>query len=1043
LNHARVCGIALILGAVLAGQLYAQAQSDAATRQYAVAVGLQNRKLYDLAGEEWDKFLKQFPDDPRQDKAKHYLGTCYLQAGKPDQAIALLAEVVTKYPKLELLDATYLNLGVAQYQRAQKSGKAEDYARAKEAFATLAQKFPKSEHLPRALFYRGEADHHQGKSAEALASYTELIQKYPEHELAADALYALGVGQETLKQLDGAAASFASFLAKHPRHRFATEVRMRLGEARFEQKKYAEAAKLFGQASGDAEFNLADYALLRQARCSYELGEFADAAEQYWNVPRKFPKTQYYDEAVLAGGKCYYQLGKYARAREGLALVAGRDTPSAAEATHWIARSLIKEKQSDQALAELDKAIVRHRSSPMGPQLLLDRADAIYEIPDRRAESIKLYADFAAVHAADPLAPQAQYMAAFAALGTGQHATARGHCQTFLAKFSKHELAPEVVFIQAESLMALGDHTAANASYRQLADQFPRHASAGQARVRAGLALHLQKKHAEAIMTLQPIAATLSDKALAAEAHYLIGRSYAAQSDFARAVPALRASLAAKPDWAQADETLLALAHCLQQNKQTAEAATELNQFIAKFPKSEHVAEARFRLGEYAYAAGNHDQAIEHYRRVVRDHAASRFAAHALYGIGWSQFGKNDFAACVQTMSDLARQHPQSEVTPRARYVRAMAYHQTGQYEPAVADLQAFTASNPPLDDLLDARYVLGLCQVGLKRHDQAVETFAAVLKVNANYAGADKVTYEMAWALKEAGKDAESLAAFTRLAATYPKSPLAAESLFRVAESHYDAGRFAEASRAYFDAQEKAGNSEIGEKAVHKLGWSFFKLNDSEKAAQTFARQLAAFPQGELAGDAQFMIGECHFQRKAWKEALDVFGKVAAARHPTYHALALYRSGQCAAELKQWPASAAFCKQVLDQFADFPQRPEARYGYGWALQNQEKWTEAIAEYEKVTDETNTETAAKARFMIGECYFAQKNHKEAIKNFLKVAYGYSHPEWVASAHFEAGRCFEVLGDVPQAVQSYKTVVEKHPQSPRAATARERLAALGA
>jgi len=103
-------------------------ESDAATRQYAVAVGLQNRKLYDLAIEEWQKFLKQFPKDSRQDKARHYLGTCYLQSGNTDQAIATLSDVVAKYPKFELLDATYLNLGVAQYQLAQKSGKAEDYA---------------------------------------------------------------------------------------------------------------------------------------------------------------------------------------------------------------------------------------------------------------------------------------------------------------------------------------------------------------------------------------------------------------------------------------------------------------------------------------------------------------------------------------------------------------------------------------------------------------------------------------------------------------------------------------------------------------------------------------------------------------------------------------------------------------------------------------------------------------------------------------------------------------------------------------------------
>src|SRR5262245_56414642 len=97
-----------VLASLVRGQ--ESKESDAATRQYAVAVGLQNRKLYDLAIEEWQKFLKQFPKDSRQDKARHYLGTCYLQSGNTDQAIATLSDVVAKYPKLDLLDATYLNL---------------------------------------------------------------------------------------------------------------------------------------------------------------------------------------------------------------------------------------------------------------------------------------------------------------------------------------------------------------------------------------------------------------------------------------------------------------------------------------------------------------------------------------------------------------------------------------------------------------------------------------------------------------------------------------------------------------------------------------------------------------------------------------------------------------------------------------------------------------------------------------------------------------------------------------------------------------------
>jgi TolA-binding protein len=486
---------------------------------------------------------------------------------------------------------------------------------------------------------------------------------------------------------------------------------------------------------------------------------------------------------------------------------------------------------------------------------------------------------------------------------------------------------------------------------------------------------------------------------------------------------------------------MLALGHCMRQNNQIPDAIDQLRQLATRFPRSEFIAESYFRLGEYSYATGAYDQAIGHYRRVVNEYSGSYFAPHAQYGIGWSLFGKSDFDASTQAMADLVKKYPQSDIVPRGRYVRAMAYHQAGQYEPAISDLQAFISSKAPATDLLDAGYVLGLCQVGLKQHSQAAATFAAILKADPNYTGADKVTYELAWALKELGKEADSEAAFARLASAYPKSPLANESLFRVAESHYDASRFTEAAKIYGQFSDR-GQAELSEKALHKLGWCYFKLNDFEKAAATFASQTEKFPNGQLEPDAQFLAGECLFQREQWKDAVAAFAKVIAAKSPNYHAMALYRSGQCAANREQWPASAAFHKQVLDQFPDFSQRPEARYGYAWALQNLNKLNEAIAEYEKVTEETNTETAAKARFMIGECCFALKNHKEAIKNFLKVAYGYGHPEWVASAHFEAGRCFEVLKDLPQAIQSYKTVVEEFPDSPRASIARERLKALG-
>src|SRR4051812_13992210 len=58
----------------------------AATREYAVAAGLQNKQLYAQAARRWQKFIETYPKDPRLANAHHHLGTCQLNDQQPAEA---------------------------------------------------------------------------------------------------------------------------------------------------------------------------------------------------------------------------------------------------------------------------------------------------------------------------------------------------------------------------------------------------------------------------------------------------------------------------------------------------------------------------------------------------------------------------------------------------------------------------------------------------------------------------------------------------------------------------------------------------------------------------------------------------------------------------------------------------------------------------------------------------------------------------------------------------------------------------------------------
>jgi len=274
----------------------------AATRHYAVAVGLQNKKLAEQAAARWTKFIQAYPKDPRLDKAHHYLGICQLRLKKFADAAATFRTVLTKYPKFASRDAAQLNLGLALYNGALASKKEPDLRAAAQAFAEVPAKFAKSQHAPTALFYQAECFYSANDLAGAVSIYKKFLGAFPKSELLADVRSALGSAQQELGEDGAAAATFQAFLEKFPKHEQAAECRLRLGLSLFNEKKYADAEKILGQAAAVAEFPYADLAVLRQAQCLYELGKLPEAAALYQSLPKKFPKSPYQSAALLAAG---------------------------------------------------------------------------------------------------------------------------------------------------------------------------------------------------------------------------------------------------------------------------------------------------------------------------------------------------------------------------------------------------------------------------------------------------------------------------------------------------------------------------------------------------------------------------------------------------------------------------------------------------------------------------------------------------------------------------------------------------------------------
>lgn len=1020
----------------------ATAASRGADQQFAAAAGLHNRQAFDLAADEWNKFLKDYPEDKRISEARHYLGICLMQKQDYAGAAAILQKLVAADPKFEQIASSQLYLGLAQFNLG-RAGKADQYPAAEKTLAELLAKVPEGKHAAQAWYYRGEAEYAQGKKKEAAASYQHFVAQHADDPLLPDALYALGVALDETGKKKEAEASYVDFLKRYPEHALTTDVGVRRAELLVDAGKPAEAEKLFAKAVADKAYEASDYALLRQAGCVYDRQDFPAATKLYDELAQRFPQSQYKDAATLAAGKSAYLAGDFPGVVARLTKSANGSGDAGAEAAHWTIRALLILDKAKEALALADAAVKNSGKTKFAAQVELDRADALYELDDRRADALAAYRDLAEKHAADPLAAQAQYLAAFTALEIGRNDDARKLADAFTKSYKQHALQSSVEYVAAEALLRDGKYDEAAKRYGELLKNYDDQTDRDLWMVRRATASSLAGKPDEVIKQLGKSADKLGTKELRAEARHLLGLSRQSGNDYQGAAADFQAALAADPKAKQADQTMLALAETQRLMGDAPAAQATLAKFLASFPESASRDTAEYRAAELAFAAGDTKAAEAAYRRVINDHPKSRLVPHAEHGLAWSLLSRQDAAGAADAADQLLkRKDVPEDVAAKGRYVRALARHRLKQYAPAIDDLEAYLKTKPKGKDRADALYVLGLCYEAVDKNDAAKTTFTTLLDSDPKYSGAPRVLYELGWVNKALKDEAAATASFARLAKDFPKDPLTAEALFHVGEAAYEKKDYAAAIDAYYDAREKADTDELGEKAAHKLGWTYFHRDNFKKAEEWFAFQQKQFPSGPLAQDAAFMEGEAAFKLGKFKEALAVYGRVQSPKNDDFQVLALLHGGQAAAQLQDYKQAQTFLDTAAAKFPKSPYLPEINYERAAALLNLGKDDDAMKLFESVTEQTDREIAARARFMVGEIYFNKKNHAEAVRHFFKAAYGYGYPEWQARAHFEAGRCFEVLGKPEQAKQSYQEVAEKYPQFEEAALAKKALARLG-
>lgn len=1012
--------------------------ADTELRAYYSANGLLDRGLYELAVAEYQSFLKNHADHEKAQTARYGLGVCFFRLGRHADAVSELDPLrdVSGFPYTAEV-AAILGQCHAALGR---------FDKAAEAFKRVLDAQGDSELAAAAAAGRAESLLRAGRHQEAVVQCGQFVRRWPKSALRDRVEFFRAVADMETGGYAAAAGRFERLLDGATDSPFTVQARLLLaqcydhtGMPEKAERGYRRLLEKPNAFTADALLGLA--VVLLQQRHPGEAGELLD------RFLTDYPAHPDISAARLHRARAWFEQDEAGRAAGLLRRVAdSEDTPADLrdDAEYWLAKCLFKSGSFEQAAELLEHATGRFKDSEWLADMLYDRAVALVRVGND-ADAAEAARSFRTRFPDHAMAAEALYLAALTAHHQKQFVKSEQHCDEFRSRFAQHQRSVDIEFLDAENKFLTQQYKDAADVYRRLLTRPLNDAQSLNARRRLGTCLYLLADYDEARSVLSKIA---SDRASARPVCYMLGDMAFQNKDWAQAVDALTEYLAAGGDPPDADDALLKLGLAHQRSGDHTKALDTYDRFLARYRDSPHTTQVRFERGQTLLAMGDRAKARRGFERLLNDEPDCRFTPYILNHLGSIAIQESRFERAAQF---LGRAADDSALQADALLRQAHALFVSGDYPRVEETVDRFLSAHPSHPDAVRARALRALALSRRNRHEEALTAITTIERDDFERLDAPlraALRYEKAWTLGVLDRADEAAKAFRDLLEQQPDSRFTMHALFELAGIESDAKRFDRAAKLlerFHDRIDQAGlmpGDPLLEQAGYQRAVCYYELGELEKASQAFSEFLNAHPKSDLCPTAEYLAADALMKSGKHRQAVDHLERVSAV-HSTddVHASALLKLGECNAVLQRWARSEEAFNTFLDRFEHNEMWFQARFGLGWARENQGRYKDAVDAYRDVTARHKGRTAARAQFQIGECLFAMNRFERAARELLKVDILYDYPEWSAAALYEAGRCLEELGRTIEARQQFDRVTGTYADTRWAHLARRRLETL--
>ncbi|HRK34691.1 MAG TPA: tetratricopeptide repeat protein, partial [Candidatus Hydrogenedentes bacterium] len=481
--------VALLVIAV-APCVVAVGEDDPDQTQIDFANSLFRSAYFDLAADEYRKYLDTFPEGKYLNEALYRLGESEYSAGKYEPALEAFDKLLGTRPDSPDRARATLRKGELLYRL-----KRPDEA-APVLHPLTAPETPEDVRAG-ALYYLGKLEYDRGNYDAALNSFKSLVDSLPEHPLSPYSRYQLALAHMAKKEGESAAIQFSA-----------------VADSQADEKLRVECG-------------------FRAAEAYDSIGWFEAAESRYKQVQTQFPESAYAERAAYGVAWAQYHAGKTADAAASAAQYLEKypQGQNVIGIRYLQSNCAQQEKDYDNAIAMYRKLRADHPDSPFAARAQYKIAWTLF-LSGKVEEAKQEVSAFIDTYQDAALIGDAAFLRGTILLSEQKYEDAYQQFRIVAEQYVQSEFAPEAMYKMGECLAQLNRTDEAANVFATFATTYPAHALVQEAILRVGDAKFLGAKFSDAIAEYKRVLENAPDPVKEELTLYRLAVSYHNMQDF-------------------------------------------------------------------------------------------------------------------------------------------------------------------------------------------------------------------------------------------------------------------------------------------------------------------------------------------------------------------------------------------------------------------------------------------------------------------------------------------------------------------------------